>query len=70
MDYEKVILLGLKSLGGSATTKQLGQYMVENYSVLPFDANYRMRWAQQELKKKNLVVSSSKFSDKKWRLQE
>jgi len=68
MNYEEVVIKGLRSFGGAATTKQLGQYMSENYSDLEFDANYRMRWAQQELRKKNLVVSASQFPDKKWRL--
>ena len=68
MNYEKVVLEGLKFFGGAASTKQLGQYMCDNYSGLEFDANYKMRWAQQELKLKNLVVSASQFKDKKWRL--
>lgn len=68
MNYEEVVIKGLRSFGGAATTKQLGQYMSENYSDLPFDANYRMRWAQQVLRQKNLVVSASQFTDGKWRL--
>ena len=66
-NYENAVLEGLKSFDGSATTKQLGQYMYDNYSHLEFDWNYRMRWAQQELKLKGLVLSSSQFTDKKWR---
>jgi len=68
MNYEKVVLEGLKSFSGAATTKQLGKYVFENYSNLEFDWNYRMRWAQQKLKGAGLVISASQFKDKKWRL--
>ena len=62
MNYEKVVLEGLKFFGGAASTKQLGQYMCDN--ILDWSLTLIINaLTQQELKLKNLVVSASQFKE-------
>ena len=63
---ELKVIEGLKALGGQAYTKDLSTKIRELY---PDDDGYRFRWAQQSLKKKNVILGIGSSSRMLWVLR-
>ena len=68
IDLEKLVLDALINFEGKAKTSQIRVWITENCSEVTSEDMYQFRWAQQSLKRKGLVVSSTKSKSGLWEL--